>query len=251
MLNDKDRLFIKKIEIKNCGRFYGDDHVIHLSDPSEKNVTIILGDSGVGKSTIHDLIYWCLYGSFKNYGDEGYDEDYGHMNMDVLNNLKLHDSETASVTLTLHDNRDLKYILHRELIATFHHESTSRKFKHLNNSKANDGIDFESNVKLTYRNNQGEFDVEKKEKIINNEINKFFPQNLSDFFLFSLIKNGIEKISGLTLIDSIIGHSKLCEDLMTKEIVPNSAPTMNDIKRKFYGIIKIESIMLKKEIMPL
>ena len=61
MLNDKDRLFIKKIEIKNCGRFYGDDHVIHLSDPSEKNVTIILGDSGVGKSTIHDLIYWCLY----------------------------------------------------------------------------------------------------------------------------------------------------------------------------------------------
>ena len=36
MLNDKDRLFIKKIEIKNCGRFYGDDHVIHLSDPSEK-----------------------------------------------------------------------------------------------------------------------------------------------------------------------------------------------------------------------
>ena len=91
--------------------------------------------------------------------------------------------------------------------------------------------------------------MEKKERIINNEINKFFPKNLSDFFLFdgeklikfrtkstaaSLIKNGIEKISGLTLIDSIIDHSKLCEDLMTKEIggkMPNSAPTVNDIKR--------------------
>ena len=62
--NNTERLFIKKIEINDCGRYYG-HHEILLTDPNEKNITIIFGDSGTGKSTIHDLIYWCLYGEFK------------------------------------------------------------------------------------------------------------------------------------------------------------------------------------------
>ena len=67
MSTSKERLFIKKIEIQNAGRFYGSSHSIIFSDSPDKNITIIIGQSGKGKSTIHDLIYWCLYGKHKEH----------------------------------------------------------------------------------------------------------------------------------------------------------------------------------------
>ena len=90
MKTRENRLFIKKIEIENCGRFYGKGHSIIFSDSPKKNITIVIGDSGRGKSTIHDLIYWCLYGVHKNYNSiENTDLDYGLINNDALEDLGL------------------------------------------------------------------------------------------------------------------------------------------------------------------
>ena len=79
------------------------------------------------------------------------------------------------------------------------------------------GLDFETTVKLVYKDDDGNMDTIKDSVMIKNEINKYFPQHLSDFFLFDgenlikfqnntssdFIKNGITKISGLGILDHL------------------------------------------------
>lgn len=236
---EKERLFIKKIDIENCGRFYGSDHSISLSDSSEKNITIIIGYSGRGKSTIHDLIYWCLYGEHKKHTeDEHRGLDYGLINTDALENLSKGESVTASVTLSLHNDKEEKYLLTRQLQATFIHDSTKRDFEPQNNSRVPSGMEFVTSSKLIMKNESGDKIIEKNSNIIKNEINKQFPQNLSDFFLFDgenlvkfknqtsssdFIKDGITKISGLEILDSLMRNSKNTAEKIQNHIGGKSA----------------------------
>ncbi len=235
----KERLFIKKIEIENCGRFYGPGHSIMLSDSPEKNITIIIGYSGRGKSTIHDLIYWCLYGEHKKHAeDEHRGMDYGLINTDALENLSKGQSVTASVTLSLHNDKEEKYLLTRQLKATFNHDSTKRDFEPQNNSRVPSGMVFETSAKLIMKNETGDKIIEKNSKIIKNEINEQFPQNLSDFFLFDgenlvkfknqtssadFIKDGITKISGLEILDALMKNSKNTAEKIQNHIGGKSA----------------------------
>jgi hypothetical protein len=235
----KERLFIKKIEIENCGRFYGPGHSVVLSDSPEKNITIIIGYSGRGKSTIHDLIYWCLYGEHKKHTeDEHRGLDYGLINTNALENLSKGESVTASVTLSLHNDKEEKYLLTRQLKATFNQDSVKREFEPQNNSRVPSGMGFETSAKLIMKNETGDKIIEKNSKIIKNEINEQFPQNLSDFFLFDgenlvkfknqtsssdFIKDGITKISGLEILDSLMKNSKNTAEKIQTHIGGKSA----------------------------
>ena len=215
MPTDKERIFIKKIEIDNVGRFHG-QHSIALSDSFDKNITIIIGLSGRGKSTIHNLIYWGLYGEHKN-SNERETVDYGLINIDALQNLSMGESVTASVTLHFHNDKERKYLLTRELTAIHTRNSTKQRFEHQNNSRVMAGFDFETTVKLVYKDDDGNMDTIKDNTMIKNEISKYFPQHLSDFFLFDgenlikfqnntssdFIQNGITKISGLGILDDL------------------------------------------------
>ena len=238
MPTSKERLFIKKIEIQNAGRFYGSNHSITFSDSPDKNITIIIGHSGKGKSTIHDLIYWCLYGKHKEHSvDERKDIDYGLINSDALERLSEGNSVTASVTITLHNANEQKYILTRKLKATYGRNSTKREFEPLNNSKVQSGIIFETTVKLQMKDESGEPINEKNSIMVGNEINKYFPRHLSDFFLFDgenltkfrnksssdFIKNGITKISGLEILNSLASSADQTAGNISKHIGGKSA----------------------------
>ncbi len=217
------RLFIKKVEMENVGRFYGSGHSIELSDSVDQNITVVIGLSGRGKSTIHDMIYWCLYGEFKEHSRKENERlDYGFMNSDTLENLSQGKTAVATVTISLHDNDGEKYQLVRQLKATYNRDSSARKWESQNNSNVPSGIDFETTVKLHYKEESGEKAIQKKPQIVKNEINRYFPQHLSDFFLFDgenllkfntsssseFIKNGITKISGLEILNSMADSAK-------------------------------------------
>ena len=260
MSTSKERLFIKKIEIENAGRFYGSNHSIDLSDSSEKNITVIIGYSGRGKSTIHNLIYWCLYGDHKPSEEDSTKLDYGLINDDALGELTKGDSVTASVTLSLHSDQEERYVLTRKLTATYNRESTKRRFERQNNSRVQDGIDFETTVKLKMIDEGENMIWETNPVRIKNEINKHLPQHLSDFFLFDgenlikfrnqsssdFIKDGITKISGLEILGALSNSAKITAESIHRHIGGKSAEAA-----PFY--VKIERIegqekKLKQEI---
>lgn len=232
---DKERIFIKKIEISNVGRFHG-PHSITLSDSVDKNITIVIGLSGRGKSTIHNLIYWGLYGEHKN-SAERENIDYGLINTDALQNLSMGESVTASVTLHFHNDKERKYLITRELTATHNRDSTKQRFEPQNNSRVMAGFDFETTVKLVYKDDDGNMDTTKDNTMIKNEISKYLPQHLSDFFLFDgenlikfqnntssdFIKDGITKISGLTILDHLSRSASRTASEIDKHIGGGSA----------------------------
>ena len=231
-MSNKERILIKNITIKNCGNFYG-EHNIELSDSLDKNFTIIIGTSGMGKSTIFKLIYWCLFGSHYDPKTEVDSTDEGIINSTLLKNLGNGEKTSASVTLDIHDQDGEKYVLSRTLTATSHRETNSKKFDELNNSRINSGIQIISESKMRMTGEEGQQVNEKDTRLIKNAISKLFPENLSDFFLFDgeklvqfrtkseaaeLIKDGIEKISGLPIVDNLIKNSKNTRDAIISHI---------------------------------
>lgn len=244
MSDNKSRIFIKKIEIKDCGRYYG-SHELILIDPKEKNITIIYGNSGTGKSTLHDLIYWCLYGEFKKRDkkDDDSDEDkkdYGLINIDKLEDLEVGEEITASVTLSIHDEKGEKYFLTRSLTAKHVKDNNKRDFHPLNNSFVRKGTEFKIESKMMSRTDSGKKEPTNDSLLIKTRINNLFPQNLSDFFLFDgenlekfrkkstssgYIKKGIEKISGLGVLDRVIESSTDTSGKISNYVNGKSATT--------------------------
>ena len=227
-----NRILIKNITINNCGSFYG-EHKIELSDSLEKNFTIVIGLSGMGKSTIFKMIYWCLFGEHYDPKTEEDSSDEGIVNLDGLKNLKVGENITSSITLSIHDEKGEKYVLTRNLTATNHRESNSKKFDEGNNSMIDSGIQIEQSSKMKMKGDNGNLEIEKDSRIIKSILSNLFPQNLSDFFLFDgekllqfqnktyaakLIEKGIEKISGLPVVDNLIENAKTTQKAIIKHI---------------------------------
>ena len=108
-MSSEERILIKNIAIKNCGNYYG-EHNIELSDSLDKNFTVIIGISGMGKSTIFKLIYWCLYGTHYDLKTEDTSSDQGIINSTLLKSLESGQRAVASVTLDIHDKKGEKYV---------------------------------------------------------------------------------------------------------------------------------------------
>lgn len=231
---NRDRLLIKSIEIENCGGFPG-KHKIEFSTDEEKNFTVIIGYSGRGKSTIFKFIYWCLYGSHYEPRDEHNAGDEGIIYSELLKSLKPTESVTGTVKLIINDQNGELHQLERSITATLHEESSKRKFDEYNNSNINGGIQTEVSSKITFKDKQGHLSLEKDERRINSMITEILPKELSNFFLFDgeklinftpdhrdevskLIQDGIEKISGLKVLDSLIDHAKKSHIAIQKSI---------------------------------
>lgn len=220
---NKDRLLIHKIEITNCGAFRG-THELEFSIDKEKNITIVMAESGRGKSTTFGLIYWCLYGTFFKPKEKSTLTDEGLIHKPLLTELEVGKKVTASVTLTINDQVGEKYVLTRSVFATKHREESQKKFEQLNNSRINSGIQIETDCKLRMEDeSEGGLYTERDQGIINTELRQYLPKDLSDFVLFDgeklvkfqnpenareLITDGIEKISGLPVVESLIDSAQ-------------------------------------------
>ena len=53
-------MIFHKLEMKNFRQFYG-KQIISFSEDKNKNVTIIHGENGSGKTTILNAFSWCFY----------------------------------------------------------------------------------------------------------------------------------------------------------------------------------------------
>ena len=53
-------MLLQKIILKNFRQFYGQQEIVFSSD-TDKNVTLIHAENGVGKTTLLNAVLWCFY----------------------------------------------------------------------------------------------------------------------------------------------------------------------------------------------
>lgn len=102
-------MYIKEIELNNF-RIYKGANKINLSPEKNKNVIVVSGKNGFGKTTFLMSLVWCLYGKNMQNVDELYQKEigdkggYGKYIVNSLNRLAKSEGETKfSVSVTFRD----------------------------------------------------------------------------------------------------------------------------------------------------
>jgi DNA sulfur modification protein DndD len=207
-----------KLTLNNFRIFYG-ERVIEFSNDSNKNVTLVHAENGMGKTTMLNAIKWCLYSRAPDFEDEGKDSR-------MLNYISNEEgNHTLSVEIEFLDE-DKKYIVKREAIE----KDSNLAF----------GIDRGLTV---MEQNKGALIPKKSNPQA--FINNILPEELSDYFLFAgetykakktaqasrtLYKAAVRNILGFTLSDAAVKDLDELEKGSQKEL--NSLHKKNTSTKK-------------------
>ena len=194
-------MLLKSLHIKNFRQFI--DETILFGDGLDKNVTIIMGDNGSGKTTIAQAFSWCLYCStdFK---------DSILINRKVANEMSIGSEEDVSAELVL-QHADVDYTV--TTTQTYRKEFTG-KIKSFNPTQA-----------IRYKRADGQQEFIKDSLKVQGLIRKILPKDLSRYFFFDgerinlmskEIQNGhsttfmtaVRGLLGLGAFEAAIGHLK-------------------------------------------
>ncbi len=167
----------KKLTIKNFLRFKG-EHTIEFSCLPDKNVTVVLGDNTVGKTTLAQAIRWVLYGDLisTQYEDT---KKISILNTDVLSDMTANDYADVVVELLIEaevngSNNDYRIIRKGTFV---------RKFPQLKAEQRSESLkmyvkDFNTGSETPYDNTGA--DKGKVDELIS----ELLPKDLSNYFLF-------------------------------------------------------------------
>lgn len=92
------------IRLKNFMRYKGENTIEFSTDP-DNNVTVVLGDNTVGKTTLAQAFRWCLYGELTNTQYEK-SRDVTLLNQDILADMTANDRADVEVELTILNDSD-------------------------------------------------------------------------------------------------------------------------------------------------
>lgn len=152
-------MLLQSIKLINFRQFRNEE--IIFASEAEKNVTIILGENGTGKTTFAQAFFWCLYGETEF-------SDKIILNRIVANKLPMGRNDKVTVELKLKHGESF-YIITRE--QTY--------------SKEASGIVKGQNSVITILRGEatGNY-LPIKEKLIETEIKSILPKELSRYFFF-------------------------------------------------------------------
>lgn len=117
------KLKILQVELENYRQFAG-KQTVDFSPSDARNITIIQGANGAGKTNLLNAITWCLYGKEEHLKRTPKEYCMNITNIQVLNDLAPGESVEARVKLSLGDEHP-RYIFERGLTAT-KEKSTNR-----------------------------------------------------------------------------------------------------------------------------
>lgn len=192
-------MLLKKLTLDNFRQFMG-THEIEFSTDDNKNVTIIMGDNAVGKTTLAQAFKWVLYGSVDF-------DDKIVLNGKMRNELNVNEEAQTKVMLILVHN-DIEYRIIR--IQKFRKEPPN-EFKIA-----------KPEVAISFITKDGQTDFIRQEKVLST-INSIMPEALSRYFFFDgerinnmnhEVKSGrskefseaVKNLLGLTALKNAIDH---------------------------------------------
>ncbi len=187
---------------------YKGENKIEFSCEKEKNVTIVLGDNTVGKTTIAQAFRWCLYEAVL--AERGKRQaDYQLLNTDTLALMDANSRAKVWVKLIATDE-EKRYTIHRETV-----------YKRAYPSMIAEEFQKKLTMHISDIHSQQSL-VEVDTKKVDELINELFPRNLSHYFLFDgerwndisvngvkeNIKESVHILTGLSAYQAAMKHLK-------------------------------------------
>ena len=179
-------MLLKSLHMKNFRQFI--DEAITFSDDPEKNVTVIMGDNGSGKTTIAQAFSWCLYCT----------TDFQNnmlLNGKVANEMPVDTEETVSAEIVLnHGNIDYTIETNQR-----YHKDFGGKIKANNPTQS-----------IRYKRPDGQFEFIKDSHKVQGLVRKILPKDLSRYFFFdgeriNLMSKEIQKGHSTTFMTAVRG----------------------------------------------
>lgn len=195
-------MLLKKIVLKNFRQFRNPEPITFATDET-RNVTIIMAENGVGKTTLAQAFQWVLYGNVD-----------GFKNKSVLNLMEekeMNPGDTRNVEVSIQlEHSNIEYTIVR----------TQQFFKEgSGNTRRNP-----TELKISYKNEDGQIDfVDDTKKL--SVIKEILPEELSKYFFFdgerinrmsteinkgksSDFADAVESLLGLKPLKQLINHMK-------------------------------------------
>ena len=243
----KQILRFQKIEFENYRPYK--DQFVDFSQNSKLPITIIEGKNAAGKTSIVHAINWCLYGEEKI---EDKDKGRPRCFRPVLDSLKTGESFETTVKITLADIDGAKYVISRTITAKRLSDSNEKKWDEDAAGNVPAGITFSTSVNFSERRKDGSWDPTTNDAVFTARIEKILPKTISEFIIFNgeelddffridstaKIRKGIEKVSGLPILEITIKHFDLMEKYYRRKLAKAAGATATILNEELEMIQK-------------
>lgn len=194
-------MLLKSITLTDFRNFKGTQS-IDFADDSNRNVTVIMGENGSGKTTFAQAFTWCLYGS-TDFSDKMV------MSKSTLQDMKPNEGKKACVEIKLQHKNTIYYI------------SREQEYRRDYNGQIKS---FPTKLSIRYKGKDGQQEFV-PETQVEYRIKEILPSELSGYFFFNgeriekmskEIQSGrsaefasaVRKLLGLDTYNAALGHLK-------------------------------------------
>lgn len=189
-------MHFSEIELYNYGIYKGQHNITLINQRDKKNITLVGGMNGRGKTTILDAIFLCLYGRKAIEYVVGKKESYSKFLKDRINKSAEDKTSHIKITMIMDDDEDTVISINRIWSKT--------------DSKVSTDLIVEKNgIEDSYLSDNWEYYVE---ELIPYGIAKFFffdnekISQIADDDAFDKIKDSIKSVMGVSTVETLCTH---------------------------------------------